>query len=332
MRRVLFTTVVLVCLLSAGRLRAQSSNASVGGFVQDATHAFMPGATITATNTQTGVLTTVLTNETGTYNLPSLLPGTYRLSAELVGFRPHIYNDVQLGAGVTARYNFLLEVGAVTSAVEVTAERSAAINQASASIGEVLTAENLRDLPRVSNNALDLMKTMAGTRGDGLGLDTTFAGMSTAFVNTTRDGISVQENRYNLGVTSTTVINPDLIGEMRVILAPVDAETGRGNGQVQILTRSGTNRYDGSAVWALRTSSLHANTWANNRNGIQPDWLNRHQATVSYGGPIIRNKTFFFVLYDQQIERRRDTQSLTVLTDCARNGVFRYWENWANGN
>jgi hypothetical protein len=292
----------------------------------------MPGAIVNATNTGTGVLMTVLTNETGTYNFPSLLPGTYRLSAELVGFRPVIYNDVQLGAGVAARYNFVLEVGAVTSAVEVTAARSAAIAQSSASIGQVLTAEDVRDLPLVSNNVLDLMKTMAGIRGDGLGTDTNFAGISTALVNTTRDGISVQENRYNLGVTATTVINPDLVGEMRVILAPVDAETGRGNGQVQILTRSGTNRYSGSAVWAVRNSGLDANTWINNRNGIKPDWLNRHQATVSYGGPIIRNRTFFFVLYDQQIERRRDTQLLPVLTDCARNGIFRYWENWANGN
>src|SRR5262245_20572845 len=326
MRRVLVTTVAVLSLLPSPKLCAQSSNASVGGFVQDAARAFMPGAMVSATNTQTGVLTTVLTNETGTYNFPSLLPGTYTLSAELVGFRPYIYKDAQLGAGVAVRYNFVLEIGAVTSAVEVTAERSAAIAQSSASIGQVLTEENVHDLPLVTNTALDLIRTMAGIRGDGLGTDTTFAGISTALVNTTRDGISVQDNRYNLGVASTTVINPDLVGEMRVILAPVDAETGRGNGQIQILTRSGTNRYRGSAVWAVRNSALDANTWVNNRDGIQPDWLNRHQATVSYGGPIIRNKTFFFVLYDQQIERRRDTQFLPVLTDCARNGIFRYWE------
>jgi len=95
MSRVLVTTAVLLSLLPVQTLRAQSSNASVGGFVQDSTHAFMPGATINATNTRTGVSTTVLTNETGTYNFPSLLPGTYRLSAELVGFRPYIYNEVQ---------------------------------------------------------------------------------------------------------------------------------------------------------------------------------------------------------------------------------------------
>jgi hypothetical protein len=334
MKRALVATTVLLCLLSARKLAAQTSNASVGGFVQDSSQAFIPGATVKATNTQTGVLTSVLTNEAGAYNIPSLLPGTYRLSAELLGFRSHIYNDVVLGAGVAARYNFVLEVGEVTSAVEVTADRSAAIAQSSASIGQVLTADVVRDLPIVTNNVLDLMRTMAGVRGDGLGTGTTFAGISTAFVNTTRDGISVQENRYNLGVTSTTVINPDLVGEMRVILTPVDAETGRGNGQVQILTRSGTNRYNGAAVWAVRNSALDANTWSNNRNAvpIQPDWVNRHQATVSYGGPIIKNKTFFFALYDQQIERRRETQFPIVLTDCARNGIFRYWEGWANGN
>ena len=148
------------------------------------------------------------------------------------------------------------------------------------------------------------------------------------------------ENRYINGVSSTTLINPDLVGEMRVILTPVDAETGRGNGQVQILTRSGTNRFKGSAVWAIRNSALDANTWSNNGNvGLdgkwsptKPNWTNRHQATVSYGGPIIKNKTFFFALYDQQIERRRSTQRPVVLTDCARNGIFRYWEGWANGN
>src|SRR5262245_7351841 len=140
MRRVLAATAVLLCLLSPAKLGAQSSNASVGGFVQDASHAFMPGAMVKAMDTQTGVSTTVLTNDTGTYNFPSLLPGTYRLSAELVGFRPYIYNDVQLGAGMAARYNFVLEVGTVTSAVEVTAQRSAAIAQSSASIGQVLTA------------------------------------------------------------------------------------------------------------------------------------------------------------------------------------------------
>lgn len=337
MRRLLITAAVLLCFFSPRITFAQTSNASVGGFVQDSSQAFIPGATVTATNTQTGVVATTISNESGTYNFLSLLPGTYRLTASLVGFRPYTYNDVQLGTGVAARFNFVLQIGQVETGIEVTAESTALLTEASATIGQVLGEETIRELPLVSNDVLDLMRTMAGVRETAAG--TTFAGISTSYVNTTRDGISVNENRYILGVTSTTLINPDLVGEMRIILTPVDAETGRGNGQVQILTRSGTNKYTGAAVWAVRNSALDANTWGNNNdivNGVwtptKPNWVNRHQATISFGGPIIRNKTFFFALYDQQIERHRDTQRPTVLTDCARNGIFRYYDNWANGN
>jgi len=340
MRRVFtasLTVLLFLCLPLIGF--TQGSNGTIGGFVQDTSKALVPGATVTATNTGTGVVTKGITNEAGIYNFPSLDPGVYRLTAELPGFKPYIYNNVQLGGGGALRFNFTLEIGAVTQAVEVTADATSLIAQSSASVGEVLTASAVRDLPLASNNVLDLMATMAGVRGDGLGEGTTFAGVSTAYVNTTRDGISVNETRYNLGVTSTTLINPDLVGEMRIILSPVDAESGRGNGQVQILTKSGGNKFQGAAVWSVRNSALDANTWTNNRqvvNGIwtptAPNWTNRHQVTVSYGGPVIRNKTFFFVLYDQQIENRRTTQNPTVLTDCARNGIFRYWEGWANGN
>jgi hypothetical protein len=270
MRRLLTVLLMFLCATASGF--AQGSNGTVGGFVQDASKAYIPGASVTATNLQTGVITKGITNESGIYNFPSMAPGVYRLTAELPGFRPHTYNDVQLGAGVALRFNFTLEVGAVNQAVEVSADTASLIAQSSATIGQVLTTTAIRDLPLASNNVLDLMATMAGVRGDGLGEGTTFAGISTAYVNTTRDGIAVNETRYNLGVTSTTLINPDLVGEMRIILSPVDAESGRGNGQVQILTKSGGNQFRGSAVWAVRNSALDANTWTNNRQVTNGVW------------------------------------------------------------
>ena len=302
--------------------------------------AYVPGVTITATNTQTGIVSTTISNESGSYTIQSLLPGTYRLSATLPGFRTHTISDFQLGSGITARYNFTLEVGAVASTVEVTATSANLITESSSSIGQVLNQDSVQDLPMVTNNVLDLMKTMAGVRGTGLGEGTSFAGITTGMVNTVRDGLSVQEGRYAAGVGSTTLMNPDMVGEFRVILAPVDAEMGRGNGQVQIVTRSGTNALHGSAVWSVRNSAMDANTWSNNKQvditgawkPTVPTWINRHQATVSAGGPIIRGKTFFFTLYDQQLERQRNTARPVVLTDCARNGIFRYWEGWGNGN
>ena len=330
---------LLVAILLSTNAFAQSSNASVSGFVQDPTQAFIPGVTVTATNTQTGVVTTSITNESGTYTILSLLPGTYKLSAELPGFKTQVINEVQLGQGATARYNFTLQVGAVADSVEVTAEATALIAESSSTIGQVLAEKQVRDLPLVSNNVLDLMQTMAGVRGATLGEGTTFAGISTGMVNTVRDGLSVQDGRYANGVGATTQVHPDMVGEFRVILTPVDAEMGRGNGQVQILTRSGTNQIRGSGLWTVRNSALDANTWQNNKqviNGVwspaAPTWVNRNQFTGSVGGPIVKNKTFFFTLWDQQLERQRQTIKPVVLTDCARNGIFRYWESYGNGN
>src|SRR5436190_3680223 len=112
---------------------------------------------------------------------------------------------------------------------------------------------------------------------------------------------------------------------------------GRGNGQVQITTRSGTNRFSGAAVWAIRNSALDANTWGNN-NDVNPEtglwsptvpnWKNQHQITLSYGGPIVHNKTFFYGLYDQNVVRTRAIVNGLVLTDTARQGIFRYFDGW----
>jgi len=336
--RYLLAATLALAMFSASAF-SQTSNASVSGFVQDPSGAFIPGVSVRATNTQTGVVRDVLSNETGAYNIPSLLPGTYRLTAELSGFRAAVINNLQLGASVAARHNFTLEVGVLSQAVEVSADRTALLAESSPTIGQVLTEQKIRDLPLVSNNVLDLIKTMPGVRGGIYSSQTTFAGISASAVNTTRDGLSVQEGRYAYGVGSTTLINPDMVGELRVILAPVDAETGRGNGQVQITTRSGTNKYNGSLVWNVRNSALDANTWSNNKQVVRGvwtpakvNWQNEHEYSVSLGGPIKKNKTFFFFLWDQQIERDRTQMRPVVLTDCARNGVFRYWEGYQNGN
>ena len=133
------------------------------------------------------------------------------------------------------------------------------------------------------------------------------------------------------------------MGEIRLILSPVDPEY-RGNAQIQITTRSGTNRYTGSATWRVSNTALNSNTWANNhnsftdpqtgvvRNSTPLDWSNRHQYTVSYGGPIIKNKTFFFASWDQQLNNSRTHINSLVFTDTARMGIYRYFQGWNPAN
>ena len=325
--------LVLVCMF--GNVLAQTGNGGLTGTVEDTSKASIPGVSITATNTETGVTTTAVTNEAGAYNIPSLIPGTYKLTAELAGFRGAGYTNIALGTNETKRFNFTLEVGGVATAIEVNIDATALLTTSSATIDNVLPEYRVRDLPLVGNDVLDLIGVLGGARVSALGGDfTTFAGISAGYVNTTVNGLSVQDGRYAAGVYSTTRINPDMVGEIRLVLTPVDAELGRGNGQVQIQTRSGTNQYRGSTVWNVRNTAFDASSWYDNRAVPKPprDWQNQNQYTLNYGGPIIKNKTFFFVLWDGQITRIRENVNALVLTDCARNGIFRYFPDWNNGN
>ena len=120
--------------------------------------------------------------------------------------------------------------------------------------------------------------------------------------------------------------------EVRVITAPVDAEAGRGSGQVQMSTRSGTNQFRGAVFWTNQNSALDANTWFNNFNGAEKTWENRNQFGGRLGGPIIKNKTFFFFLYDGQRFLTRDSVVGNVLTPEARQGIFRYFPGVQSGN
>src|SRR5205823_11835960 len=150
------------------------------------------------------------------------------------------------------------------------------------------------------NNVLDLTRVLGGTRMDAYGVTGTFAGMTNYNINVQRDGIdSSASARYmQAGIQTSTLMNPDLVEEIRLIVAPVDAEMGRGNGQMIVQTRSGTNQLKGSAVWSVRNSALDANTWSNNRQGIPPDWNNRHQYILSLGGRLAKKKKLFFALWD----------------------------------
>jgi hypothetical protein len=352
-RGIRVSPVVLLLFLSlfivTSSLHAQTANGQVGGLVQDVSKALVPGVTVTLKNNETGISTTQVTNESGAYSFLSVPPGTYSVSGSLPGFKTAVTNNVVIGVAAQVRLNITLEVGALDAKVEVSVTADQILTESAASVGDVLTSKRALDLPLVGNDILDLVKILPGYRLSpgsvpGVIVTDTFAGQGLDTVNVTRDGLSVTSGRYSpttYGLSTTTNINPELVGEIRLILSPVDAELGRGNSQIQISTRSGTNRYTGSAVWQVQNTALNANTWANNKNvtnGVwsptQPDWRNNHDVTLTYGGPVIRNKTFFFVAWEQQTSRTRQLVTANVWSDAARNGIFRYWEKWnpLNGN
>src|SRR6186997_1728951 len=149
MRRLAMIVTVLVFLTPAAQVFAQSSNATVSGTVSDAAKALIPGVTVTATNVDTGVVSNGLTNESGIYNLPSLLPGVYTVTAELPGFQTRTFTDVRLGNAAQIRLNFTLEVAALNTTVEVRASADRLLLESSSSVGAVLPEQAVRDLPVV---------------------------------------------------------------------------------------------------------------------------------------------------------------------------------------
>src|SRR5919204_5345001 len=224
MNRLLIVFLVAIAMITTAS--AQTSNATVGGTVSDASGALIPGVSITATNTLTGIATTTLTNEAGAYNFPSLqAPGTYKISAELSGFQTNVYERVTLQLAAQVRLNFTMQVSSLSQSIEVSAAPEASLAASSSAIGDVIPENKVRDLPLASRNVLDLTRTTAGAVGSN------FGGARSNFVNVTRDGVSVLDGRGGGGVNSVVYTSPDLVEEMRIIVAPADAESGRGNGQ-----------------------------------------------------------------------------------------------------
>jgi hypothetical protein len=330
---IVFAAVLLFAVsFSTIQVQAQSQNATLGGSVVDASAALIPGVEVTAANDGTGIVTTVVTNETGTYQFPSLQPGAYTVSATLPGFQTQTYKGVALGLSQQVRLNFTLHVGTQAQSVEVTIAADTLIATTSASVGNVLPDYKVSDLPIANRNVLDLVRTAPGVGG---GNGDTFAGLSNTFTMTTRDGIPINNGRSTPGsnlVFTTTFSSPDLVEQVRIITAPADAEIGRGSGQVQLQTRSGSNQFRGAVFWTNRNAVWDASTSRNNFQGVPKNYINRNQFGVRAGGPIIKNKTFFFFLYEGQ--RRLEKQSVVanVLTDPARSGIFRYFTGRQNGN
>jgi hypothetical protein len=170
--------VLSLCVFLSLHAFGQSSNATVSGTVGDTSGAVLPGVEVTASNNETGIITTVLTNEAGAYNFASLLPGVYKVSASLPGFQTKSFTDVRLGNGERVRLNFALSVGGVNTEVEVTVAADTLLATSSSSVGEVLSQTRVQELPTVSNNVLDVYRLIPGVRLNADGVSGAFAGMS----------------------------------------------------------------------------------------------------------------------------------------------------------
>jgi hypothetical protein len=339
MFRSLYATIILGASLFAPTLLAQT-DATVSGTVLDPAGASVIGAIVTAVNVETGVTTPTTSNSSGVYVFPSLAPGRYRITTERSGFRKEITNvDLAVGAKITV--NVALTLGQVTESIEV-ATTVTEVNASSATIGNVLESRKILELPLVGRSSYDLLATQPGVIVIGTNA-VNLNGSQTGAINYTTDGINTQDNLLN-GAANTNYANMasiDRVEEFRVVTSPADAEYGRGSGQVQLITRGGTNRYVGSAWEELRNTALNANDWFNNQAGTNPvtglqqaprNILVRNQFGLRFGGPVRKNKTFFHGIWEEDLKNQKNSVNRLVYTPTALQGIFRYFPGSLNGN
>jgi len=327
-----------VLVLLAFSAQAFAQNAAITGIVTDATGGVLQGAKITATNEASNIKQEVTTSNSGVYNL-SLAVGKYTVVVEMPGFASQTRREVELLTSSQLRLNFSMAVKELTATtIDVNVKNENLILESGSSIGMVIPEDQIAKLPLVNNNVMDLVKVMGGVQyttnsqifyGD----DNTIAGLKASTIDIRKDGVSASEVRWPTGFSTPVNLNPDLISEFKVVMQPVDAELGHGAGQIQVVTRSGANAFRGSANWNIQNSALNSNTWANNYAvpKVWPTWSNQQNLSVNVGGPIIKNKTFFFVLFEWNSNLTKSNNvTVQMPTPCARKGIYRYFDGYVN--
>lgn len=323
----LLPVVAAILALTAGLSFAQMNVADIGGVVTDPAGAAIAGAAVTATNTATGVSVSATSDSIGHYLLPNLAPGTYNISALAPSFKQAIQRDALLHAGQKMDVNFSMVLGQRTETL-VVEEFPGMLQTESAQIGEVIDTQQVNDLPVKDREFLELallgtgvVTPPGGTRGDALqqtGQLINILGQRSAHNLFMVDGVSVTDEYFN-----NVALNPppDAIREFNIDKTNYGAEFGgKSGGVINVITQSGTNAFHGTAYDYLRNDVFDARNFFAAPG--QPTPFRENQFGGTLGGPIAKNKTFFFLNYDGQRIRDSIAQQFSVPTAAQRSGVF----------
>lgn len=318
-----------VLVVTACSAFAQGTTSRVLGVVQDPSGAAVPGALVQLIHEGTRAAFSARTSESGAYAFEAVQSGSYTVTVEAAGFKKFVARGTQVAIGQPTTVHVTLEVGALAEQIEVSAAYEAVQTSTSGNIGNLFTDRMIRDLPLVGTrgrNPLALVLLQPGVvSGANTGGGVHVHGARDRAWNFTLDGIDVNETSAGGSNFSPLRSNPDSLAEFRVLTSGFTADYGRNSGgQVSMITRSGSNEFHGSGFWFYRTPRLNANEWENNLNAVGKRQFVQHIWGGSLGGPLLRNKTFFFA--NVQLLRALQTGlvSRTVYTAEARRGILRY--------
>jgi hypothetical protein len=307
---------------------AQTTLGRLAGTVFDSSGAVLPGATITLTNQGTGQVQTTVSNETGVFLFPQVPVGTYKVEVSLQGFKSAIFTDVAIAVGQEYGLTARLSVGSVTEAITVESGTSL-VPTTTPEVNTTVGQKQIEMLPLNGRNPIALIALQAGVPGIVNRANTAINGGRPTWTELTQDGINIQDNFIRTNSLDFVPNRPttDNVGEFTITTAVQGADNAGGATQVRLVTPSGTNAFRGNVYEYNRNSRFAANSFFNKRaNPVVPvNYLNRNQFGGSLGGPLQRNRLFFYANYEGFRQKTQFAQNNTIP---ARNdllsGVFRY--------
>jgi hypothetical protein len=333
--------IILSLSLSGIFLYAQTESATVSGRITDPAGAVIADAEVHATNIATNVTTSTRTNSSGIYVLPNLGPGEYRLAVRNVGFKEIVKTGLVLHVQDTISQNFAMEIGSVQETVTVTGG-APLVNTESAVVGTVVDRQFVENMPLNGRSFQSLITLTPGTvltatsynnqgqfsangqRTDAnyFSVDGVSANVGVAAGNPTNQSASGALPALSVSGGTATLVSVDAMQEFRIQTSTFAPEFGRTPGaQISIVSRSGTNSFHGTAFEYFRNGSMDANNWFANRAGLPNPSIRQNDFGGVFGGPLIKNRTFFFVSYEALRLRQPAVGITYVPTVAARNAA-----------
>jgi hypothetical protein len=318
---------VIFCL-STAVVRAQDTTGTILGTLTDSSGAVLPGVSITVKHVETDQTRTVTSDEAGRYRVPLLPPGRYEVNAQLSGFQTVVRSGITLTVGQEALVNVQMSVGNLSESITVDAA-APLVETTTGTISHVVSEQQLGTLPLNGRDFSQLallqpgvVMSRASVNGSNVGQGTkiSVAGSRPSQNLFTLDGTAYNDALNNTPASANGVMTGvETIKEFRVVTNAMSAEYGRaGGGVFNVVTKSGTNQFTGSAFEFFRDDALDAKNYFDQE---KPDFR-RHQFGGSFGGPVVRSRTFFFSSYEGLREHKGITQVATVLDDNARRGIL----------
>ena len=305
----------------------------------DKTGGAIAGAKVTLRNASLGFERTVASGATGQYELLGLRPGTYDLTVEMASFQRYAQSNLQLLVNSPATQDIQLQVGSTTETVEVSTQ-SETLNTTDASIGIAFNENQIKQLPLEGRNIPDLLTLQSGVvytgnRSDiNKNIDTRSGAVNGARSdqsNVTLDGVDVNDQVNGYAFTSVLPVTVDSVQEFRVTTTSYNADEGRSSGaQVSLVTKSGTNSFHGSLYEYNRNTLTSANDYFVKLNELQngqpnvPPKLIRNVFGASLGGPLLKDRLFFFTNYEGYRQAEQASETRIVPSDTMRAGIMMY--------